>query len=83
VISGFDESLYSAEDIDFAVRLKRYGKSQGKKYGTLLKAYITTSCRKFDQFGDWFFLRKILSWKKLLGGKDPVAANEIWYDVER
>jgi glycosyltransferase involved in cell wall biosynthesis len=56
-IGGFDESLVCLEDIDFGQRLKRYGKNSGKRYCTIRKAHIVTSCRKFDQFGDWYFVR--------------------------
>jgi glycosyltransferase involved in cell wall biosynthesis len=79
-IGGFDEKLFSAEDIDFAKRLRAHGKATGRKYRHLLKAHITTSCRKFDRFGDWHFvLRPWLFWR-LLKGKDQAAANQVWYD---
>src|SRR6202011_636274 len=52
-IGGFDENLVSAEDIDFAKRLKAYGKRVQRPFSTLRGAYIVTSCRKFDVFGDW------------------------------
>jgi glycosyltransferase involved in cell wall biosynthesis len=82
-IHGFDESLVSAEDIDFARRLKRHGKMRGKRFKTITKAHIMTSCRKFDMFGDWFFFRNPrLAWK-LLQGKDTQAADSYFYDVRR
>ncbi|NNL76710.1 MAG: glycosyltransferase [Desulfobacterales bacterium] len=56
-IGGFDESLSCVEDVDFARRLKGLGRRRSKRYGTIMSAYITTSCRKFDQFGDWYFVR--------------------------
>jgi glycosyltransferase involved in cell wall biosynthesis len=56
-VGGFDESLACIEDIDFGKRLKALGRHQGKRYGTIRKAHLTTSCRKFDQFGDWYFIR--------------------------
>lgn len=55
-IGGFDESLACVEDVDFGTRLKRYGRERGLRYGTIRRAHITTSCRKFDQFGDWYFV---------------------------
>jgi len=82
-IHGFDESLVSAEDIDFARRLKLYGKTRGKRFKTITKAHIMTSCRKFDTFGDWYFARNPhLAWK-ILQGKDAKAANSFFYDVPR
>ena len=47
-IGGFDESLLSLEDLDFAIRLKQLGDTRNQKYGTLKKSYIVTSSRKFD-----------------------------------
>jgi glycosyltransferase involved in cell wall biosynthesis len=82
-IGGFDESLVSVEDIDFAVRLKRYGRKRGKRFGTLWNSPITTSCRKFDHFGDWFVLKKLALARDLLSGRDQRAANEFFYDFPR
>lgn len=82
-IGGFDENRVCAEDIDFAVRLKRYGRQRGMRYLTLVRAYIRTSCRKFDQFGDWYFFRKLPSAIGMLRGRDRASADELWYDVER
>jgi glycosyltransferase involved in cell wall biosynthesis len=56
-IGGFDESLACVEDVDFGRRLRDLGRKRCKKYGTIRRAHITTSCRKFDQFGDWYFVR--------------------------
>lgn len=82
-IGGFNEELVSVEDIDFAVRLKRFGIKTRRKYKNLLTAYIATSMRKFDKLGDWYFVQNP---KKLLGifkGRDQELANKIWYDFER
>ena len=86
-IGGFDETLHSGEDVDFARRLKRHGCAQGKRYGTLRKTPIHTSCRKFDQFGDWSFVRLALlhprrCWR-VLRGREPGLADRFWYAVER
>ena len=80
VIGGFDENLYSAEDVDFARRLKKYGKTQNKKFKNLFNASITTSCRKFDRFGDWYALKNPIKMIKLLKGKKSDEADKIWYD---
>lgn len=81
-IQGFDESLSSAEDIDFAVRLKRYGRSRGLPYRNLLRASITTSCRKFDVLGDWYFVKNIPLVVRLLRGRSQKDADAIWYDFD-
>jgi glycosyltransferase involved in cell wall biosynthesis len=82
-IGGFDEQLTSAEDIDFAKRLKRLGASRGLRYAHLLRASITTSCRKFDRFGDWYFLRHPKMTLELFRGRSPRHADTVWYDFER
>ncbi len=79
-IGGFNENLFSAEDIDLARRLKKLGKSRGLKYKNLLTAHITTSSRKFDRFGDWYAFKHPLTMLKLLGGKKSSEADKIWYD---
>ena len=82
-IGGFDESHVSVEDYYFALKLKAYGKKKMLKYGTIMREYITTSCRKFDQFGDWYLLRNPKLVKELFKGTNQKAANGFYYDVKR
>ena len=82
-VGGFNEKKSSAEDIFFAIDLKKYAKTQKMKYANLFSASITTSCRKFDKFGDWFVFRRPMIFLKLLTGRYQDHANEIWYDFER
>lgn len=82
-LGGFDETLSSVEDIDFAKRLKAFGKTEGKLFHNILKAYIITSCRKFDRFGDWYFVLHPGTFFKLLKGRDQQLADKVWYDFER
>lgn len=79
-IGGFDENLACIEDIDFGKRLKKYGKSLGKRYGTIRKARIETSCRKFDQFGDWYFIRHPMVVYQVFK-RDPKQADQFYYDA--
>ena len=79
-IGGFDENLVCIEDIDFAKRLKKHGQRYGKRYGNILKAHIVTSCRKFDQFGDWFAVRNPKMIRRLFN-RDPKMADRFYYDV--
>lgn len=60
-IGGFNEVLLIGEDLDFAQRLKDYGKQYKLRFINLSKVYIKTSMRKFDKFGDWFILTSMLS----------------------
>ena len=80
-LGGFDETLVSLEDMDFAVRLNRLGVSRGLKYGTLKKSYIVTSSRKFDEFGDWYLIRNRKLTKRIFTGRDREAADRFYYDV--
>lgn len=82
-LDGFDESFLTAEDVDFAKRLRELGKMQGKKFKTLWKAAIGTSCRKWDKFGDWYLLRNVSFLRRILAGRDQEAADKFYYDFER
>jgi len=79
-IGGFNPEYVTIEDVDFALRLKAYGKTKQKKWGTAWTAPLITSCRKFDQFGDWHLIRDRKFLKKVFSGKDQEVANQYWYD---
>ena len=82
-IGGFNESLVSAEDLDFAKRLKALGKKKGKRFKTITRAHIITSCRKFDTFGDWYlFQNPGLVWK-IMKGNNQKAADLFYYHTDR
>ncbi len=85
-IGGFNENLLVAEDLEFAKRLKNYGRIQNKKFITLRNASIRTSCRKFDHFGDWFIFKQMffngMKIRKVLDGKDNTLADRFFYDFE-
>ena len=55
-IGGFAEKK-AGEDIATAKLLKAYGKKQGKVYGCLKKNHLINSTRKFDDMGDWMYLK--------------------------
>jgi glycosyltransferase involved in cell wall biosynthesis len=80
-IGGFDERFVSVEDVDFAQRLKAHGRRTGRKWGTLVRAPLVTSCRKFDQFGDWYLFRNPAFVRRVFRGNDRKAADHFWYDV--
>ena len=82
-VGGFNENLVTLEDLDFANRLAAYGKTKGLKYGTTWKSSITTSCRKFDKFGDWYFVKNPGVVKSLFSGVDHASANQFYYDIKR
>ncbi|RYD22306.1 MAG: glycosyltransferase [Verrucomicrobiaceae bacterium] len=80
-IGGFDERFVSVEDLDFARRLKAHGRLTGRRWGTLWRAPLETSCRKFDEFGDWYLFRNPGFVRKVFRGTDRKAADHFWYDV--
>ncbi len=79
-IGGFDPEFVTIEDVDFACRLRDYGKTLGKKWGTIWTAPMITSCRKFDQYGDWHLVRDRDFIKRAFKGTDRDIADEYWYD---
>jgi hypothetical protein len=82
-VGGFNEALVSAEDLDFAKRLKAYGKKEGQRFKTITRAHIITSCRKFDTFGDWYlFKNPALVWK-IIKGNNQQAADHFYYHTDR
>ena len=80
-IGGFDARFVSVEDIDFAQRLKAHGRKTGRRWGTLVRTPLVTSCRKFDLFGDWYLFRNPAFVRRLFRGDDRAAADRFWYDV--
>lgn len=82
-IGGFDESLCSIEDIDFARRLKAHGKKSGRKFINLYREHIVSSTRKFDAFGDWYFIKHPLQFLRLLKGTSQKDADKVWYEFKR
>jgi glycosyltransferase involved in cell wall biosynthesis len=82
-IGGFNESYVSVEDLDFAKRLKAHGRSKVKRFKTITKAHIVTSCRKFDAFGDWYLIRNPgLVWR-IFTGRSQKDADHFYYEIER
>ena len=79
-LGGFNPEFVTIEDVDFAIRMRDYAKSIGKKTGTVWTAPMTTSCRKFDQYGDWHLVREPKFLKRAFTGTDQEIANEYWYD---
>lgn len=81
-IGGFNENRYAVEDIDFARRLRAYGRTRRLRYKNLLRARVVTSARKFDEFGDWFiFRRPDMVLRAFLNSRK--VAHEIWYRRRR
>ncbi|TPV47261.1 glycosyltransferase [Bacillus dicomae] len=78
-INGFNENMLMAEDADFAKRLKKWGKQNNKKFGTI-KNGMLTSCRRFDTYGDWALLKNPKIILAYLRGNDKKYADKTYYD---
>ena len=82
-LGGFNESLRVGEDVDFAKRLRTFGKKARRPFRTLWRTHIVTSCRKFDVLGDWYCLKRPgLLWRAI-HGIDRGIGDKIFYDFER
>jgi glycosyltransferase involved in cell wall biosynthesis len=83
-LGGFDESRPMGEDVEFARRLRAWGKQRGLRYETLWSAPLMTSSRKFDRFGDWSFFRMLVldarRIQRSLKGQDTAFVDEYFYD---
>lgn len=82
-IGGFDESRACAEDLDFAYRLRRHGRSTGRRFANLRDVPVIVCCRKFDSFGDWHMLGFFARARTVIGsirGTDTRFADEYYYD---
>ena len=80
-IGGFNPDFVSVEDVDFAQRLKAHGRRSDRRWSTLVRTPLITSCRKFDQLGDWYLVRNPGFVRRLFRGDDRKAADRFWYDV--
>lgn len=58
-VGGF-EDIRAMEDGATAKKLKALGKKQGKGYGTLKENYLINSTRKYDDLGDWLYLKIVV-----------------------
>ena len=58
-VGGFVEQK-AMEDVATAKKLKKFGKKQGKKYTTLRNNHLINSTRKYDDLGDWLYLKLMI-----------------------
>ena len=85
-IGGFNTDLYAFEDIDFVNRLKRYGRSQEKRFVVLHRHPVTTSGRKGNLYGKGTMTLSVLTglyyflFKKKL---NDASRLPFWYDGRR
>ena len=82
-IGGFNEAWITVEDVEFARRLRAYGIKKGMRYATIWRAWITTSMRKLDAFGNWYFVKNPRMLWKIFQGRDQEIGNKVWYDFDK
>lgn len=85
-IGGFSEDKHIAEDVDFLRKLKKHGWKTGRRHQIITNESVITSCRKFDQLGDWHFVRIFanpLKVRRAINGTDREYLDKNWYDVKR
>ena len=81
-IGGYDEKLLATEDHEFAMRLRKLGKTRGQQYCNLRKGEVVLSSRKFDEYGDWMLIWHPLKWVKACFNRKD-AVYELWYKPRR
>jgi hypothetical protein len=88
-IGGFVEKK-AMEDVATAKALKAYGKRKGKKYTVLRKNTLINSTRKYDDMGDWLYLKLMLDnigvfIKSALGNRSGLdrLLDELFYDYNK
>lgn len=82
-VGGFDEGRPFGEDVDFAKRLRAHGRRSGRRFTTLRRASIVTSCRKFDRFGDWHWFKFLLQTREIqrsLRGESTEFQDRYFYE---
>jgi glycosyltransferase involved in cell wall biosynthesis len=78
---GFDETIYAAEDVQFAYDLKKIGKPRGQKFNLIKKGWIITSTRKIDQTPLLTMLAKLIGFG--FGLQKKIRSKEYcehWYE---
>ena len=58
-VGGFVD-MRAMEDGATAKKLKALGKKQGRRYGVLKKNHLINSTRKYDDMGDWLYLKLMI-----------------------
>lgn len=85
-IGGYDDTRLYAEDVDLLLRFRRLGRVKKQRLARLRGVKAVTSSRKFDEHGDWHFIKLIAMFvfSQLVSAKqlDRFAAK-YWYGDQR
>ena len=84
-IGGYPEDRLFGEDVIFLLRLRRLGRRRGQRLCRLRRFKALTSCRKWDEHGEWHYFGIIArGLPGLLGVTDPRRfAERYWYRPRR
>jgi hypothetical protein len=58
-VGGF-EDVRAMEDAATAKKIRAYGRRLGRRYGCLRENYLINSTRKYDDLGDWLYLKLLI-----------------------
>jgi glycosyltransferase involved in cell wall biosynthesis len=78
---GFDETMYTAEDVQLAYDLRKIGEPRGQRFELIKKGWIITSTRKIDQTPFWEMITKLIGFG--IGMQRKIRSKEYcehWYD---
>jgi glycosyltransferase involved in cell wall biosynthesis len=85
-IGGYDERLSIGEDVHFLTSLRELGRQRGQKLARQSEVKALGSSRKWDQHGDWHFL-KIMVQIARAGGlnadQNVGLLGQYWYGEQR
>lgn len=84
-VSGYDESRPIGEDVTFLMALRGLGKTRRQRLTRVTQVKTIVSMRKFDQHGDWHFLRMMPAamCAVVRPSLSTRLANRYWYADDR
>lgn len=83
-IGGFNNTLFAGEEVDFSMRLKKFGRQTGRRMFVITRYPLLTSSRKMTLYSTREFLRTFR--RALLTHRRFQASREachMWYDGRR
>ena len=83
---GYSESHLFGEDVDFLWRLIKYGRNRGQRFVRIRGCKAINSTRKFDQFGEWHYVRLVVKYLRSLIIRSysiDNLARTYWYSDRR
>ena len=84
-VGGYDEGRPIGEDVAFLMALRELGKERGQRLIRLTDVKALVSMRKFDQHGDWHFLKMMPTAMQAVLWPSMVRklADRYWYNDDR